>query len=655
MFERFMRLFRRRDIALADVDPVTPEPPSLVQPAPRLSAPVPSPGGTELIPKGPPPPSGSITVSLRSIVLKLPDTLKAKVRQPPTGGVRIPVPLQQVIPQLPQGSVKISFGDIRKAAPAGVFSDSADRDHTLVELPLQEILTQVPPDKLPRRASQKRIEIPEEVTPIFGPQAKHQNNVRVAHPSKSDASALKPGPSQAKPAAHPTVSPAPKQTAPPPPSPTLGTPGATHQPLPITPTQPLPTPSALKSPTPQPATRPVYSPIKPSTPLPSLTTSPPPAAPPPKPATPTQPAFKPAGGPVPQPTAKPIAQPSVKPPAQAAPSTAPASPTAGKDDFISAPLVALTTGWPAPIRQALAGLNAPDAVLLLPASETELGLKRGKVVFPWKRLKPLIRPPLKTALAPALDEIQLELPLSAIAPLFLAQRKPTGPQKKYDIGDDIPDVFTNRGLATIPDSPQDSVPASVSTPPIPAGATPIPAPQEPVAAPAVQPTPAPSTGQPATSSASTAPSPIPTPAPTPSTAPPAATAPVPKDIGELFGQPGRKNWAPAELVQRTAGLPGVAGALVTMQDGLLVAAHLPSGLNGESIAAFLPQMYTRVIQYSKEFKFNQTDHITLVIDDVPLRIFKAGGIFFAALGCAREPLPDPHLKLVASHLAPQSK
>jgi predicted regulator of Ras-like GTPase activity (Roadblock/LC7/MglB family) len=130
---------------------------------------------------------------------------------------------------------------------------------------------------------------------------------------------------------------------------------------------------------------------------------------------------------------------------------------------------------------------------------------------------------------------------------------------------------------------------------------------------------------------------------------------VPRDIGEVFGQPGRKNWSPAELVQRTAKLPGVAGALIIMQDGLLVAAHLPPGLSGDGIAAFLPQMHTRVSQYAKELKLGESDDLTVVINHIPLRIFKVGNVYFAALGRAREPLPEPHLDLVASHLAPQSK
>jgi predicted regulator of Ras-like GTPase activity (Roadblock/LC7/MglB family) len=129
----------------------------------------------------------------------------------------------------------------------------------------------------------------------------------------------------------------------------------------------------------------------------------------------------------------------------------------------------------------------------------------------------------------------------------------------------------------------------------------------------------------------------------------------PKDIGEVFGQPGRKNWAPAEVVQKTVGLDAVSGAIITMQDGLLVASEMPAGLSGEAIAAFLPQMFGRMMQYCKELKFGEANKLTLIIDDVPLKIYRVGGIFFAALGRSKETLPDTHLDIVADHLAPQSK
>jgi predicted regulator of Ras-like GTPase activity (Roadblock/LC7/MglB family) len=224
-----------------------------------------------------------------------------------------------------------------------------------------------------------------------------------------------------------------------------------------------------------------------------------------------------------------------------------------------------------------------------------------------------------------------------VAPLFLAQRKPAPPQKKYTITENIPDVFAGRGRepsahvqVAAPITP--STPALPAAPVIPMPSAPLSAPARPVSVPLA-------------------------PAPAPVAAPPAlATArAVPKEIGEIFGQPGRKNWTPSEIVQKTSGLNGVAGSLIAMPDGLLVAGHLPAGLNAETIAAFLPQMHSRITQYSKELNFGEANHLTLIVDDVPLKIFKTGGVFFTVLGRSGEPLPEPHLSIVAAQLGPQNK
>ena len=148
----------------------------------------------------------------------------------------------------------------------------------------------------------------------------------------------------------------------------------------------------------------------------------------------------------------------------------------------------------------------------------------------------------------------------------------------------------------------------------------------------------------------------PTPAVAPAPVPVAAPAArAPQDIGEIFGQPGRKNWTPSEIVQKTSTLRGVAGALIAMQDGLMVASHLPPGLNGETIAAFLPQMFSRVMQYSKELKFNEASNLTIIVENVAMKIFKAGGVYFTVLGRAGETLPEPHLSIIAAQFGPQNK
>jgi hypothetical protein len=92
-----------------------------------------------------------------------------------------------------------------------------------------------------------------------------------------------------------------------------------------------------------------------------------------------------------------------------------------------------------------------------------------------------------------------------------------------------------------------------------------------------------------------------------------------------------------------------------MQDGLLIAAHLPPGLNGETIAAFLPQMFTRMMQYSKELKFGESDNITFILNHVPLRIYRSAASISLPWAVRTNRCPRLPLRLIASHLGPQSK
>jgi len=518
--------------------------------------------------------------------------LKARVRQPPVGGVQISIPLQKVLTQLHQGSVKISFGELRQASPAGVFAELSDQDQTAVELPLAEILSQLKPEQLPRRAGQRKVEVPEAVSGLFDAKGQPLTSIRMGSASAK------------APAAPAPVAPVPEAPIAPRPAPAVAfkvampKPPPTAPPVPIRPSQPLPSPAALR----------------------------PTQAVPAAPVTPIADAVAPAiAAPTPEP------QPDALPP-----------------DFLIVPLTRLTSGWPDAIKEALADLpdlpSLSDATVALPKDELEQALKRGKIAFSWKRIRAWIMPAPPTTTASELDDTPLDLPLPVIAPLFLAQRRPAPPQKQYTIGDHIPDLFAGKGK--VPSAQvQVAAPVTPSTPSRPAPpaiampSAPAPRPAIPVSAPLA----------PAARAAPAAPA-------APAVAPVVATAPLPpREIGEVFGQPGRKNWTPSEIVQKTSALRGVAGALIAMQDGLLVAGHLPPGLNAETIAAFLPQMHSRMTQYSKELKFGEANNLTLIVDDVPLKIFKTGGVFFTVLGRPGESLPEPHLTIVAAQLGPQSK
>jgi len=138
------------------------------------------------------------------------------------------------------------------------------------------------------------------------------------------------------------------------------------------------------------------------------------------------------------------------------------------------------------------------------------------------------------------------------------------------------------------------------------------------------------------------------PPPVATTAPPTSEALL--SFGDVFGQPQKGDWTPQEIVEKTATLRGVAGALITTVDGLPVAFHLPANLSGNAMAAFIPQMYTRITQYTRDLKLGDAKHLTIHIENTPLQIFKSGSVYFTALGKANEQLPKPQLTAIAAAL-----
>src|SRR6266487_4393921 len=191
MFGRIKNLFRRRpeEEQVAELPPSS-FPPREFHPGyvpgerpPAAAPPAPAQAEAAMEELEEPSIGESIRLLLKPILLKLPDALKARVRQPPVGGVQISIPLQKVLTQLQQGSVKISFGELRQASPAGVFAELSDQDQTSVELPLAEILSQLRPEQLPRRAGQRKVEVPETVTGLFDAKGQPLTSIRMGSAS----------------------------------------------------------------------------------------------------------------------------------------------------------------------------------------------------------------------------------------------------------------------------------------------------------------------------------------------------------------------------------------------------------------------------------------------------------------------------------------
>ncbi len=302
------------------------------------------------------------------------------------------------------------------------------------------------------------------------------------------------------------------------------------------------------------------------------------------------------------------------PPAPAVPIAKPTGPT------LNLKLVTLSVNWPDAIRQEIEALD-PATIVTLPVSDVGTGLSKGRVVFSWAQIRAWMEPSTDAPTA-AEGNTVLQLPLKTVAPAFLsASKKPTAERKSIDMDESIPALFND-------------------------GREP-----EPKAAPEVRPAPE----APAVSDAHDVSAPV-EPEPAAVVAPVVVPGPhkAPETVGEIFGVPHKSDWTPAEIVAGTVKLPGVTGAIVALQEGLQVASSLPEGVKSEVVAAFLPQIFARLNQYSGEMKLGEVDDLLFTTHGAHCQIYRLGYVYLAVLGTPGESLPWHELRLISEELARQT-
>ncbi len=142
-------------------------------------------------------------------------------------------------------------------------------------------------------------------------------------------------------------------------------------------------------------------------------------------------------------------------------------------------------------------------------------------------------------------------------------------------------------------------------------------------------------------------------APVPAAPPATSAAAQDPEVDEIIGGSGSRLGA-KEIVSNTVRLPGVVGALLAMSDGLLVTSNTPPSVKAETIAAFLPQMFGRMNQYTKELALGPLQQLTLGVEAGQWHVIKCPNIYFAVLGKRGEPLALNLLAQVAAELSSQS-
>ena len=299
--------------------------------------------------------------------------------------------------------------------------------------------------------------------------------------------------------------------------------------------------------------------------------------------------------------------------------SAPAAPAPNRPAVLILPLSLVNETWPDPVRREVDQFKLSDAKLEVPFEVIEEGLKLGRLHFRWRQVCTWLRPAppanMTSANLNTAIDYRVDLPLNFVAPLYL-QHRSQGARKKSSFDASIPDIFNpaSAPAKAVPAPEQETEPAAVSA-----------APQAPSSSKATK-------------------------------APAAKESKRPSaDMAELFGEPGKRNWTPNDIVHKTAGLPGVAGALIALQDGLLVANCMPPTWKTETIAAFLPQIFGRMSQYTNELKMGDLQSVTFTVEEGTLQIFNAGIIYFAALGRVDATLPLAELNIIAKEISRHTK
>lgn len=543
-----------------------------------------------------------ITISLQSILNGLPGELRPKVRVQAVGDLTVTITLDKILSQLSHGVVEIPFGDIRQAAPH-VFAPGVESDQIPVALPLNEILSRINPALLVRRGAQRQVEVPSEITSPFDSPGQGLSilvgNTKPVQPA---------APRRAAPAHVPVRGSISSVNTPPAPSSAAS---AAAIPFSFTKSN---TPAAPAGPTPFPTITPVN---------------------------PVAPAAAPQRSSIPMPKA------------------APAHVAAAEHAVLNVPLNVISESWPEALRWEISQQGLADTRVALPVDAVETGLKRGKVTFNWKTLRSCIRPATPPAVSEH-DAAELELPLRVLAPLFIARKQAAQqPQHKLAVDEEIPNLFFG--------FPQSEAPAPVAFNPAPA-----PAPVAPVVPPAI------AAANAANAAAASAASNAAASAASAAAAMrPASAAPKPVDTNyyiwddasdttQLHIEALRRGGAnstefakryasPNEIVSRAVALNGVAGALIALPDGLMVASRIPMELNADTLAAFLPQLFNKVSQCTKELRMGELNNLNFTVGNIPWKIFRVNAIFFAVFGHAAQPLPTAQLAGLAAELDRKNK
>ena len=272
-------------------------------------------------------------------------------------------------------------------------------------------------------------------------------------------------------------------------------------------------------------------------------------------------------------------------------------------------LAPLAESWPEEIRAEVAALD-PATTVALSASDVSAGLAKGRVAFSWGQIRAGLEPQ-PTSPTAAAEDTALVLPLKIVAPAFLASTsKPAAQPMRQFVDESIPALFNNSS------STEPSLTSSRSQPRRPSFLTPSPSNRSP----SCDPNKAPS---------------IPWVEDLRVAAQAASGRPQKSSLTCPAAGRRRRDRRACRKVCRSR-------------------TSLPDGVKSEVVAAFLPQIFARLNQYSGEMKLGEVDDLLFTTHGAHCQIYRLGYVYFAVLGKPGESLPWHELRLIAEELARQT-
>jgi predicted regulator of Ras-like GTPase activity (Roadblock/LC7/MglB family) len=282
--------------------------------------------------------------------------------------------------------------------------------------------------------------------------------------------------------------------------------------------------------------------------------------------------------------------------------SAPALPPAA--DALVVPLSQLCADWPEAIRGEIVSNGWLERSARLPLDKIEAGLKAGRISFTWAEISCWVaaseNPP-----APAVAQTVLILPLPVVAPLFFARKRPARPARPVVSIEGIPDLFP---------APKPA-PVSVAPPPPPA------------AVPLEDRAPPPSVSRPPVS--------------------PSEVRLSPETI-PIHPPPARRD--PGDFVEEAARLPGVAGALLASEDGLLIAARFSPEISPDKLAAFLPSVLGKIHQLGLDLGLGVLREARFDWAGRWWSVARTGNLLLVVAAASGQPLPDQALRALREEL-----